>query len=70
MLNLRRSVTLATSRRTPTTFSDEVRKSERDETRGLVRCDSRSSSEPPSVVSGTRRSKTIATSRPRSKYPS
>ena len=59
--DLRRSVTsIRRTPRTPPTFPDE--------TRGLVRCDSSSSPEP-SVVLGARRSKTIATSRPRSKYP-
>lgn len=68
MHNLRRSVT--SIRRTRPTFHDEMRGPERDETRGLVQYGS-SSSSVSSVVSNTRpRSKTIATSRPRSEYPS
>lgn len=62
--NIRRSVT--SIRRTRPTFPDEMRKTEHDETRGLVRSDSSSSLVPETP----RRSKTIATSRPRSKYPS
>ena len=65
--NIRRSVT--SIRRTRPTFPDDMRKTEPDETRGLVRSDSSSSSLLPSPDT-PRRSKTIATSRPRSKYPS
>ena len=64
---LRRSVT--SIHRTPPKFPDEMRKLECEETQRLIQCDSSSSSET-LVVPGatTRRSKTIATSRPRSGY--
>ena len=62
--NLRRSVT--SIRRTRPTIPDEMWKTEHDETRALVRSSSSSSFVPDTP----RRSKTIASSRPRSKYPS
>ena len=62
VLTLRRSVT--SIRRTRPTFPEEMRKTEHDETQGLVRSDSSSSLVPDTP----RRSKTIATSWPRSKY--